>query len=215
MDAVIGELPTIVTAFRVTLELTLLSAMGALVLGTITAIMYISSVPPLRYVAATYVRFVRNTPVTVVFFLAVFGLPQVGITLSFYAFALIALIVYTATFVAETIRSGVQAIPVGQFEAARSLGMSFSQIMRTVVLPQAMRAVIPPMASLLIALLKNSSIASAFGVTEAIGSMTSLVNVYSSSVLWFMAAVALGYVLLAAIVGSVFAWIERKAVVVR
>lgn len=215
MEAVLNNLDVLLRAFRTTLTLTLVAAAGALVLGTLVAAMRVSPVPPLRWAAATYVRLVRNTPLTVVFFLVVFGLPEVGIVLHFFTFAVIALTVYTASFVAEAVRSGINAVPVGQAEAARSIGLTFPQTLSTVVLPQAIRTVVPPLASLFIALLKNSSIASAFGVTEAVGGMTGLINRHGSEVIWIIAATAFGYVVLALFFGRLFAWLERRVAIAR
>lgn len=217
MDVVFNNLGFLLRAFATTLELTLLAAAGALLVGTLVAALRVSPIPPLRWAAAAYVRLVRNTPLTVVFFMVSFGLPELNISLpgSFFTFAVVALTVYTATFVAEAIRSGINAVPVGQAEAARSIGLTFPQTLRIVVLPQALRTIIPPLASLFIALLKNSSIASAFAVTEAIGGMTVLINQHGSQVLWIIAATAVGYVILALIFGRLFAWAERKAVIAR
>lgn len=215
MNAVIHEAPTILRAFLTTLELAGLAAMGSLVVGIVTVTMYVSPMPPLRWLAAVYIRLVRNTPLTVVFFIVAFGLPQLGIRLPFFVFALIALTVYTATFMAEVLRSGIQAVPVGQVEAARSIGMSFGRILRHVVLPQAARSVVPPTASVAVALFKNTSIASAFGVAEAIGTMTSLVNIHSSAALWIMFTIAVMYVVIAFAIGRGFAWLERRMVLLR
>lgn len=215
VDAVIQEAPTILGAFLISIELFALAAVGSLLLGSVVATMAISPVPPLRWLAALYVRLVRNTPLTAVFFLIVFGLPQVGIRLPFFTFAVMALTFYTATFVAETLRSGIRAIPKGQIEAARSIGMPFGKVLRHIVLPQAFRSVVPPLTSLMISLFKNTSIASAFGVAEAIGTMTSLVNIHSSAVLWIMMTVLLMYVFIALAMGRASQWLERKVVVLR
>lgn len=198
-----------------TLELWFLSAVASLVVGIVAVAMRVSPIAPLRWAVSAYIHLVRNTPLTIVFFITVFGLPQVGIKISFFAFALLALTLYTATFVAETLRAGIQAIPIGQIEAARSIGLTFIQVLAYVVLPQALRSVVPPLASTFIALLKNTSIASAFGVAEAIGVMTNLVNVHSTIVLLIMGATAAIYVGLALLFGRAFSWLERKALIVR
>ncbi|MBS0223232.1 MAG: amino acid ABC transporter permease [Proteobacteria bacterium] len=210
-----GVISTLLRAFVTTLELTFLSAILSLVVGILAAAMRVSPVPPLRWAVSVYVRLVRNTPLTIVFFITVFGLPQVGVNFSFFSFALLALTLYTATFVAETVRAGIQAIPIGQIEAARSIGLTFTQVLAYVVLPQAVRSVVPPLASTFIALFKNSSIASAFGVAEAISVMTNMVNVHSTIVLSIMGATAAIYVALALLFGRAFTWLERKALIAR
>lgn len=215
MDVVLENREVFLDAFWRTIELTLLGAAGALVLGTVVAAMRISPVPPLRWLAAGYVEVVRNTPLTVVFTIAVFGLPKIDITTSFFRFAVLALAVYTSAFVAEAVRSGVNSVASGQAEAARSIGMTFGQTLRIVVLPQAFRSIVPPLASIFIALLKNTSIASAFAVPEATQAMTGLVNANGQAVLTIIAATALGYVVLA--LGSAFAFgrLERALAVAR
>jgi His/Glu/Gln/Arg/opine family amino acid ABC transporter permease subunit len=140
----------------------------ALILGTIVGAMRVSPVPIARGVGTLYVNTIRNTPLTLVFFGFAFTLPTLldvrasgGVQVWF---AVAALGVYTATYVAETIRSGINTVPIGQAEAARALGLSFGQVMTLVVLPQAFRSVIPPMMSVFIALLKNTTVAAGFAV---------------------------------------------------
>lgn len=207
--------PTILRAFLTTIELTLLSAVASLFFGLVVATMAVSPIPPLRWTAAAYVRLVRNTPLPVTFFMVVFGLPQLDIRLPFFVFALIALTAYTTTFVAEALRSGIRAVPVGQVEAAKSIGMSFAKTLRYVVLPQAARSVVPPLANILVLLFKFTSVAGAFGVTEATGTMTSLVNANPREVLLIMMYVAALYVLGSIGIGRSLAWLERRVAIVR
>lgn len=140
----------------------------ALVLGTIVGAMRVSPVPIARAVGTFYVNTIRNTPLTLVFFGFCFALPPLLEVRSSggreFIFAIAALGVYTATYVAETIRSGINTVPVGQAEAARALGLGFGQVMTLVVLPQAFRSVIPPMMSVFIALLKNTTVAAGFSI---------------------------------------------------
>ena len=215
MDAVLDNLDVFVEGFTTTVTLTLLAAVGALVLGTLVAAMRVSPVPPLRWAGALYVTLVRNTPLTVVFFLVVFGLPEVDVIVSFYRFAVIALALYTAAFVAEAVRSGINSVPAGQAEASRSIGMTFTQTLRLVVLPQAFANIIPPLASVFIALLKNTSIAYAFGVFEGTQAMNRLINQFGSSVIWIIGATALIYLVLSLTAAALFAWLERAVAVSR
>jgi glutamate transport system permease protein len=209
MKDVLDNLDVFVKGFRTTVSLTLLAAIGALLLGTLIAAMRVSPVPPLRWAAAGYVRLVRNTPLTVVFFLVVFGLPEVDVKLPFFRFAVLALTIYTAAFVAEAVRSGINSVPPGQAEASRSIGMTFSQTLRLVVLPQAFANIVPPLASVFIALLKNTSIASAFFVFEGVQAMNQLINKFGNSVIPIIAAAALGYLLLALVSSFLFGLLER------
>jgi glutamate transport system permease protein len=209
MKDVLDNLDVFVRGFRTTVSLTLLAAIGALLLGTLIAAMRVSPVPPLRWAAAGYVRLVRNTPLTVVFFLVVFGLPEVDVKLPFFRFAVLALSIYTAAFVAEAVRSGINSVPPGQAEASRSIGMTFSQTLRLVVLPQAFANIVPPLASVFIALLKNTSIASAFFVFEGVQAMNQLINKFGNSVIPIIAAAALAYLVLALISAFLFNLLER------
>ncbi|HEX8767240.1 MAG TPA: amino acid ABC transporter permease [Jatrophihabitans sp.] len=209
MNEVLDNLDVFVKGFRTTVSLTLLAAFGALLLGTLIAAMRVSPVPPLRWAAAGYVRLVRNTPLTVVFFLVVFGLPEVDVKLPFFRFAVLALTVYTGAFVAEAVRSGINSVPAGQAEASRSIGMTFGQTLRLVVLPQAFANIVPPLASVFIALLKNTSIASAFFVFEGVQAMNQLINSYGNAVIPIIAAAALGYLVLALLSAFLFGLLER------
>ena len=215
MDAVLDNLDVFLEGFTRTVTLTLLSAVGALVLGTLIAAMRVSPVPPLRWAGTAYVQLVRNTPLTVVFFLVFFGLPEVDVVLSFYVFAVLALSLYTAAFVAEAVRSGILSVAAGQAEASRSVGMTFGQTLRLVVLPQAFANILPPLASVFIALLKNTSIASAFFIFEGVQAMSRLINANGDQAIAILAAAALGYLVLALGSSALFGLLERRVTVGR
>ena len=139
----------------------------AVILGLIVGAMRVSPIPIARTVGTVYVNTIRNTPLTLIFFFFAFGIPLlVDFRVNFLVLAVWALGIYTATYVAETIRSGINTVPVGQAEAARALGLTFGQVMGSVVLPQAARSVIPPMMSVFIALLKNTTVAAGFSVVN-------------------------------------------------
>ena len=215
MDAVLDNLAAYREGFVTTLELSLLSSALALVLGTLLAAMRVSPVPTLRAAGATYVELVRNTPLTVVFFFVVFVLPQLDILLPYFAFAVIALTVYHAAFFCEAVRSGINAVGVGQAEAARSIGLTFGQSLRLVVLPQAFRTLIPPLINVVIALIKNSSIAAAFGVIELTATGTRLANANGDAVLAVLAGVAVCYLILTLPSGWLAGRVERRLAVAR
>ncbi|WP_238016133.1 amino acid ABC transporter permease [Dactylosporangium sp. AC04546] len=153
--------------FLATIELFLIAAVGSLVLGTLLAAMRVSPVPALRAFGTSYVLLLRNTPLTLVFALLVFAVPKLDVNIDYFPSACVALIAYTSAFVCEVLRSGINTVPVGQAEAARALGMTFTQVLGSVVLPQAFRNIVPPMMSVLIAMLKNTTIAAGFSVAEA------------------------------------------------
>ena len=215
MDAVLDNLDVFVRGFTTTITLTLVAAVVALVLGTAIAAMRVSPVPPLRWAGTAYVQLVRNTPLTVVFFLVVFGLPEVEVKLSFFVYAVVALGLYTAAFVAEAVRSGIGSVAAGQAEASRAVGMTFGQTLRLVVLPQAFANIVPPLASVFIALLKNTSIASAFFIFEGVQSMAQLINANGDAAIAIIAAAAAGYLLLSLGAAALFGLLERATAVAR
>ena len=170
MTVLLDNLGLYGSAFAGTVRLFLVAAVGSLIVGTLLAGMRVSPVPILRTFGAGYVNVLRNTPLTLVFFFFAFAYPRLEILdLSFFWRACVALTIYTSAFVCEVIRSGVNTVPVGQAEASRALGFTFGQTLGTVVLPQALRSVVPPLTSIEIALLKNTTIAAGFSVFEAGG----------------------------------------------
>jgi glutamate transport system permease protein len=153
-------------AFWMTIRLTVVGGIIALVLGVALAVMRVSPVPVLRATGTAWVNLVRNTPLTLIFILVFFGLPKLDVSLSPFKVAVVSLGFYTAAFICEAVRSGINSVAPGQAEAARAVGMTFTQTISTVVLPQALRSVVPPLASVIIALTKNTTIAAGFGVSE-------------------------------------------------
>jgi len=199
---------------RVTILLTLASFAGAMVIGVVVAACRVSPVPPLRTAAATYTEVARNTPLTVLMLLGAFGLPDLGIRIPLLPTAILALSLYTGAFIAEAVRSGINAVGAGQTEAARSLGLGFGQILSVVVLPQALRTVVAPIANLFIALTKNSSVAYVISVTEMTGIGRILGNQTARPVQAFIGC-ALGYLLLTLPVGAAFGVLERRVAIRR
>ena len=170
MNVLFDNLDLYGSAFLGTIQLFVVAAIGSLVGGLLLAAMRVSPVPVLRAFGTGYVNIVRNTPLTLVFFFFAFAYPRLAIIdVSFFVRACAALIVYTSAFVCEVVRSGVNTVPVGQAEASRALGFSFGQTLSAVVMPQALRSVVPPLTNVQIALLKNTTIAAGFSVFEAGG----------------------------------------------
>jgi glutamate transport system permease protein len=215
VDAVLDNLDAYRQGFVTTLELSVLASALALVLGTVLAAMRVSPVPTLRAAGAAYVELVRNTPLTLVFFFVVFVLPQVDIILPYFVFAVMALTIYHAAFFCEAVRSGINAVGVGQAEAARSIGLTFGQSLQLVVLPQAIRTVIPPLINVVIALIKNSSIAAAFAVVELTATGTRLANANGDAVIPILAGVAVCYLVLTLPSGWLAGLLERRVAILR
>jgi glutamate transport system permease protein len=149
-----------------TIGLVALGWIGAMILGSVLAIMRVSPIRAARIAAAAYILVFRNIPIPVQMVLFVFGFPLLGIVFSLFSSAVIVLIAYHASFVCETLRSGLNTVAVGELEASRSLGFAPFGTMRYLVLPQAFAAVVQPMGNVLILLVKNTSVAAIVGVAE-------------------------------------------------
>ncbi|PVG80999.1 amino acid ABC transporter permease [Nocardioides gansuensis] len=187
--------------------------------------MRVGPIAVLNRAAAVYITVVRNTPLVMIFMFFQLGAGKVWNLLnfqwvdihigtldftSFFTAAVVSLSLYTACFVAEALRSGVNAVPLGQAEAARAIGLPFSGVMSQVVLPQAFRASVPPLASTLIALLKNTSVAAAFGVLEAAAQMKIFTNNHADQRWGIFIAFALGYIILVEVVSLFATLLERR-----
>ncbi|MEW2295772.1 amino acid ABC transporter permease [Streptomyces sp. NPDC006743] len=209
-------------AFWVTVQLTLLSAVGSLVWGTLLAAMRVGPVPLMRGFGTAYVNVVRNIPLTVIILFTSLGLNQtLGVRLGSENFdtinfrlAVLGLIAYTSAFVCEAIRSGINTVPVGQAEAARALGLNFTQVLTLVVLPQAFRSVVGPLTNVLIALTKNTTVAAAIGVAEAALLMKDILE-NEAQLLLTAAVFAFGFVCLTLPTGLVLGWVSKKVAVKR
>lgn len=199
---------------RTTVSLTALSFLAALVVGTVVAAFRVSPVPPLRAAGAVYTEVIRNTPLLVQFVLFYFGLTKVGVRYGAFTSAVIVLGVYTSSFVAEVVRSGINTVAVGQAEAARSLGLTFPQVLGIVVLPQAFRAVVAPIGSLLSALIRNSSVASVISVLE-IAEAADRLNTATARPIPVFAGAAVAYMFLTLPTGWAVGWVERRVAIKR
>lgn len=209
MQVLIDNFDELLEAFSFTLRLTLIAGGLSLVLGTVLAAMRVGPIRVLDRAAAFYVTVFRNTPLLVILLLVVFGFPKLDIQFGYFWLNILALTLYTSTFVCEALRSGVNSISLGQAEAARSIGLGFTQTMRHVVLPQSFRAVVPPLANVMIALTKNSSLCSIFGIAEGTAAGKALLNDNASQLWWIFFGVALGYVIIVELISVVSAGFER------
>jgi glutamate transport system permease protein len=220
----------------VTLQMCVLAGIGSLIIGTVVAVMRISPIPPLRAAGTAYVTVFRNIPLTVVSFFVAFGLPQLGssadilkipgldlifqrlaIDLPYFRFFILALSLYTGAFVCEALRAGVNGVSPGQAEAARSLGLTFGQNLRYVILPQAWKYAIVPLGSVIIAMIKNSALGGFFGVS---GSLSASADVLTSQeglpIIPVFIGISVGYLLLTIPLGILLDRIElRRAVTAR
>jgi glutamate transport system permease protein len=199
-----------------TLRICAYAAVGSLVLGTLLGGFRVSPLAPLRWVGTAWVTVFRNCPLVIVLFFCAFGLPEVGINGSYFWFSIVGLIVYTSAFVCEAVRSGVNSVDPGQAEAARAIGLQFRQTLSSVVLPQAMRSVVPPLGSVIIAMIKNSAIAGAFGVGGELFSVgTRLIGAQGNAALPVLIGVIIGYLILTIPSGIALGALERKLAIAR
>jgi glutamate transport system permease protein len=213
MESVIEALPRFVDGFRTTLYLTVVSGVLSLLIGTLLAAFRVSPLRSLRAIGTVFVEIGRNTPLTLVFIFFVFILPAAGVVLPLGTLpAIIALTVYTSSFVCEAVRSGINSVGIGQAEAARAIGLGSIGVLRFVVLPQALRTVVPPLISVLIALAKNTSVASGFAVVELTATGRALARDYPADVIWMLLGVAAFYLLITIPAGYLAGRIERRVV---
>jgi glutamate transport system permease protein len=215
MEQLWSLMPTFFEGFRVTLLLLVVAGVLSLILGTIIAAMRISPVAALRGFAAFWTEIARNTPLTLVFIFTAFVLPMLGVRMPYIVLAFVALTYYTSPFVAEALRSGINGVPVGQAEAARSIGLGFGQTVSLVVLPQAFRMTIPPLINVFIALTKNTSVAGGFFVVELFAVGRTLSNANGDAVIPILLGVATFYLIITVPLGLLAARLERRWVVQR
>lgn len=209
-------------AVVMTLMLTLWGAFWSLVIGTVVAIMRLSPIKVLQWAGATYVTVFRNTPLTMIVLAAniiIFVQLQVrladGIAANNFRLAVMALAVYHAAFVCEALRSGVNTIPLGQAEAARSIGLTFAQNLRHIILPQAFRGAITPLGNVLIALTKNTTVVTVIGVAQVSHAMRRMIEFRPDILFTTFFLIALTFVLLTLPMGMATSWLSAKLAVKR
>ncbi|WP_017587533.1 amino acid ABC transporter permease [Nocardiopsis ganjiahuensis] len=224
MEAFLSNIDRVVDGFSWTVRLTLFSAFFSFILGILLTAMRVSPVPLLRGLSTAYVEGIRNTPLTLVLLFCGLGLNSAlglsladSVALDVFWWGVIGLSAYTACFVSESLRSGINTIPLGQVEAARSLGLTFTQNLRLIVIPQALRTVVGPLGSVLIALTKNTTVASVagLGVQEASREMKLMFDQGIAPVLPTFVGFAIGFLILTLPMGYFFGWLSKRVAVVR
>ena len=217
----------VVGAFFMTIKLAVASTIGSLILGTVVAICRLSPVGVLRWLGAAYINVVRNTPLTLITVFTMLGLhSNLGLRVAdpysptsvvdtAFRWGVIALSVYHAAFVCEALRSGVNTVPVGQAEAARSIGLTFTQNLRYVILPQAFRGAIVPLGNTIIALTKNTTVVAVIGVAEIAYLTATMMENDPQLLVWIFLTVALGFVVLTLPIGLATTHFGRKLAVLR
>lgn len=210
-------------AFWMTIKLTFFGALGALLIGTVVAVCRVSPVAVLQRVGAWYVTIFRNTPLTLILALCLLGLNNIlaiqldptNVLENAFRWAVVGLAFYHAAFVAEAIRSGINTVPAGQAEAARSIGLAFMPTLRHVVLPQAFRGAIAPLGNTLIALTKNTTVAATIGVADAAFLMRNMIEFSPNFLYAIFFMMAAGFVILTLPMGILFTWLSNRLAVAR
>lgn len=208
-------------AVWVTIQLSVLGIIGAFILGTIVAVLRVSPVAVLRGIGTSYVNTFRNLPLTLLMVFSILGLSfimQMSVSTDFarnaFWWAVIMLSIYHAAYICEALRSGINTVPVGQAEAARSIGLGFGQSLREVILPQAFRGAIAPLGSVVIALIKNSTVAAVIGVGDSAGLMQIITENEGASLPMFF-FFAMVFVILTLPIGLGTTSLSRKLAVKR
>ena len=220
--ALFGEYD-VLGAFLVNIELTLWSALFSLVLGVVLVMMRISPISSLRAVAGGYVELFKNMPLTIIMVFMVLGAyAQLKLTFSdtfatnFFWLAVTGLSLYTAAFVCEALRSGINTVPLGQAEAARALGLNFMQSAGLIILPQAFRGSVAPLGNTLIALLRNSTVPAPASVsTETSSLMSEMTEFHADAIIEIFLIFAIGYVILIIPIGILTTYLSNKLAVRR
>ncbi|MGH2450829.1 MAG: amino acid ABC transporter permease [Candidatus Limnocylindria bacterium] len=219
--AIILEYPDVfLLGLWLTIQISIGGLLGAILLGVVIALFRTAPIAPLRWLGASYVEFFRNTPLLVQLFFLFFGLPFLGIRLSDDTFvtifraAVLGMALYHGAYMAEVIRGGLLGVEKGQVEAARSIGLSYLQMLRYVQVPQAVRAVIPPLGNIAIALVKNTSLAATIGVAELLFAAEFIESRTFRAAEAFLASAML-YLVLTIPLGIFVNYLERRMLVLR
>ncbi|AII74576.1 amino acid ABC transporter permease [Bifidobacterium coryneforme] len=210
-------------AFWVNIQLTLWAALFSLILGVLLVVMRISPISSMRIFSKAYVEFFQNMPLTIIMVFMVLGaFAQLKLSFSdvfsvnFFWLAVVGLSFYTAAFVCESLRSGINTVPLGQAEAARALGLSFIQSASEIILPQAFRGSVAPLGNTFIALLKNSTVAAAASVaSESSSLMSEMIEYHANSIVAIFLIFAMGYVVLILPIGALTTFLSNKLAVRR
>ncbi|MBO6293124.1 MAG: amino acid ABC transporter permease [Selenomonas sp.] len=209
-DLVVNSFPLLLLGAGVTIKITAMSVAVGVIIGLFVGIARICRIKPLEWLAAVYVDFFRGTPLLVQIFLVYFALPVItGQRIDPYIAAIGACGINSGAYVAEIFRAGIQSIDNGQMEAGRSLGMTWVQTMRYIIVPQAFKRVIPPLGNEFIALLKDSSLVSVIGFEELTrrGQLI-IAKTYGSLEIWISVAVV--YLVMTLTISRFVAYLEKR-----
>jgi glutamate transport system permease protein len=211
----------ILLAFWANIRISVTVGVLSLLLGTLITAMRVSPIRVLRFAGTVYVNTLRNTPLTLMLLFCSLGLSDTlkfkiseTSSVNFFWLAVLGMSAYTATFVAESLRAGINTVPLGQAEAARAIGLTFSQSLRMVILPQAFRAVIAPLGSVMIAMIKNTTVILVASYAEAAALMKDMFEQYGATLPIFL-GFAVGFMCLTLPTGFFFGWLSKRMAVAR
>ena len=209
LEVPIKSFPYLLKGAVTTLEVTSLSVLLGLLIGTFVGMGRLSRNPVFSRPATVYVEFIRGTPLLVQIYIIYFGLPSLGLNLPKFPAGIIALGINSGAYVAEIVRAGIQSISHGQYEAARSLGLTHWQAMRYIILPQAFRNILPALGNEFIALTKDSSLVSVIAITELLRAGQIVISrTFQSFSVYF--AVALLYFVMTFTMSRMVRWVEKR-----
>ena len=214
MEALRGNLATLGGGVVTTLEITVVAFLGAVVIGVVIAVFRVSPIPPLRALGAVYVELFRNIPLLSLLILTAYGLPYLGVELSLFSTAVICLMLVSASFACEAVRAGINGVPVGQAEAARAIGMTFTQSLSGVILPQALRTMVQPLVNIFIGVVLGSSMAAAVAVPELTYTAQQIGNQTAEAMSMFVIS-AVVYIVISLLGGATGSVLERRLAVRR
>ncbi|MEI8388780.1 MAG: amino acid ABC transporter permease [bacterium] len=166
ISVIIKSLPVIVEGIKITVFISVISSVCAFIIGLIIVFFRTTGTRPLKFMAVSYVEIIRNTPLLIQLYFIYKALPEFGLMLSPIACGILALSLYTGAFISEVLRSGINSVASEQYQASISLGLSKFQTFRLIILPQAIKIIIPPLGSQFINVIKNSSLVSFISVTD-------------------------------------------------
>lgn len=207
---VIDSFPQIFMAgLTMTAPLTIISFSLAMVIAILVALIQYAKVPVAKTICRFYIWIIRGTPLLVQLFVVFYGLPSLGIILDPFPAAVIVFSINEGAYCAETMRAALESVPVGQMEAGYCVGMSYLQVMRRIVLPQALRTAFPPLSNSLIAMVKDTSLAANITVTEMFMATQKLVAYYYEPMALYI-EVGVIYLIFSTVLTWVQRWGEKK-----
>lgn len=199
----------IINGFIVTVELSILAIVTSTLVGLFAGILKTSKYKVISWPISLYIEIFRGSPVLMQLFMVYFGLPYMGISISIFNATLLVFTLYSGAYIAEIVRGGIQAISKGQYEAAQSIGLSYGQMMRHVILPQALKVILPPLVGWYIGLIKDTSIASIIGYSEVLKQGQDIINITDRPFEIYFTIAAL-YFLISYPLSLVVSWMERR-----